>query len=400
MLLISYETCSKSLCTWSRNTASELTGRSENLERADVILERIKAGRSDRSSILIGLRGVGKTVLLNRIQKISQEKGYYAVLIESPEEKGLAQLLVPYLRQILLQLDLVQGVKEKLRDAIAILRSFASAFKIEIGDIGLGINPSAGTADSGSLDKDLTELLVSVGEAAKESSAAVALFIDELQYVEVKELGALLAALHRVGQLNLPLIIFGAGLPQLAGLTGRAKSYAERLFEFQHIGPLNEADAKAAIKEPLERAGALIDPDALTEIVKATEGYPYFLQEWGLHTWNQAAGPRVTLSDVIKAGVVATKALDGSFFRVRFDRLTKGEKEYLRAMADLGPGPHKSGDIAARLNRTVAQVAPVRANIIAKGMIYSPSYGDNVFTVPKFDEYMRRVIPEFYPRHK
>jgi hypothetical protein len=378
----------------------ELTGRKENLERADVILERIKAGRPDRSAILIGLRGVGKTVLLNRIQKISQEKGYHAVLIESPEEKSLAHLLVPYLRQILLQLDLIQGAKEKLRNAIAILRSFASAFKIEIGDIGLGINPSTGTADSGSLDKDLTDLLVSAGEAAKESSTSVALFIDELQYVDVKELGALLAALHRVGQLGLPLIIFGAGLPQLAGLTGKAKSYAERLFEFQHIGPLTGPDAKSAIKEPIERAGATIDEDALNEIVKATEGYPYFLQEWGLHTWNEAPGPNISLSDVKRANRSATKALDASFFRVRFDRLTKGEKEYLRAMADLGPGPHKSGDIASRLNRTVAQVAPVRANIIAKGMIYSPSYGDNVFTVPKFDEYMRRVIPDFSPRNK
>lgn len=376
----------------------ELTGRTENLDRAQIILDRIKAGRSDRSSLLVGLRGVGKTVLLNRIQKIAIEKGYYTVLIESPEEKNIAELLSPYLRQILLQLDLIKGAKEKLRNAVAALRAFASTFKVEIGDIGLGVTPSAGAADSGTLDKDLTDLLVSIGEAAKESSSAVALFIDELQYVKVKELGALLAGIHRVGQLNLPLVIFGAGLPQLAGLTGKAKSYAERLFEFQQIGPLSKEDAEAAIREPIERAGASIDANALSLLVEETEGYPYFLQEWGLHTWNYAPHPNITLIDIKNATVAATKALDQSFFRVRFDRLTKGEKEYLRAMADLGRGPHRSGDIASKLNRGVDKVAPVRANIIAKGMIYSPAYGDNAFTVPKFDEYMKRVIPNFSSR--
>ena len=376
----------------------ELTGRTDNLEHARVTLERIKNGRFSRSSLLVGFRGVGKTVLLNRIKKMAEGIGYYSVFIESPEATPVAKLLAPYLRQILLQIDLVEGAKEKMRKALGALRAFASTFKLEIGDIGVGVTAASGTADSGHLEKDLTDLLVSIGEAAQESSTAVAIFIDELQYVEHKELGALIAGIHRIGQLNLPFVLFGAGLPQLAGLTGKAKTYAERLFEFQEIGPLKDTDARAAIKGPIERTGASIDEDALLKLVKSTEGYPYFLQEWGLHAWNHAQTSRITIKDVQEAERAAIIVLDQSFFRVRFDRLTKGEKEYLRAMADLGSGPHyRSGDIATPFGRSVDRVAPTRANAIAKGMIYSPSYGDNAFTVPKFDEYMRRVIPNFSP---
>ncbi len=373
----------------------ELTGREENLKRAKIILQRIKLGKPERSLLSIGLRGVGKTVLLNRIQKLADDEGYHSVFIESPEEENLATLLTPYLRQILLRIDLAKNAKEKFRKAVSALRSFASTFQVQIGDIGIGVNPISGTADSGILSQDLTDLLVCVGEAAKESSASVAIFIDELQYVKNKELAALLTGIHRVGQLNLPFIVFGAGLPQLAGLTGKAKSYAERLFEFQTIGQLKENDARNAIKEPLQRARVSINEEALKTLIETTEGYPYFLQEWGLHSWNEASGSPITLRDVQKATIKANNALDQSFFRVRFDRLTKGEKEYLRAMADLGKGPHRSGDIAEKLARQVASVAPTRANIIAKGMIYAPSYGDNAFTVPKFDEYMVRAIPEF-----
>lgn len=374
----------------------ELTGRSRNLEDAEVALSRIKKGMAGRSSLLIGLRGVGKTVLLNRIQQISREMDYLSAPVEAPEGTSLANLLAPHLRQILLQLDLVEGAKSKARKALGVLQSFASTFNIKIGDVSIAVNPP-GLADSGNLENDLIDLLVASGEAAQAAGVAVAIFIDELQYVEQKELAALIAGLHRVGQLNLPLVLFGAGLPQLAGLTGKAKTYAERLFAFQKIDALSEQDAKSAIREPIERSGATVDEDALSEIVRSTAGYPYFLQEWGLHAWNHASGNRITLEDVHSAEKSAIEALDQSFFRVRFDRLTKSEKEYLRAMAELGPGPHRSGDIAGVLKRAVDSVAPIRANAIAKGMIYSPSYGDNAFTVPKFDEYMKRVIPEFTP---
>ena len=255
----------------------KLTERDENLTRAAVVLDRIKAGRTERSSMLIGLRGVGKTVLLNRIQRMADDRGFQTTLIEAPEDKSLAELLAPSLRQILLRIDLAQGTKEKLRKARFALQSFAATFKVSIGDIGVEISSPSGTADSGALERDVTDLLVSVGEAAAESSLAVAILIDELQYVATEELGALFAGIHRVGQLNLPLVLIGAGLPQLAGLSGEAKSYAERLFSFQNIGPLKEPDAKNALKEPIERGGASIEDAALSSLVLATEGYPYFL---------------------------------------------------------------------------------------------------------------------------
>jgi AAA ATPase domain len=376
----------------------ELTGRTAILERAQVILGRIRARRHDRSCLLVGLRGVGKTVLLNRIQAMSEENSFRSVILEAPEEHRLAEMLVPALRRLLLRLDIGEGVKNKLREALGALRSFAATFQVTIGDVGVGITERPGVADSGALDSDVTDLLVALGEAAAERGTAVALLIDELQYVEETELAAFLAGLHRVGQLNLPLVVFGAGLPQLVGLTGKAKSYAERLFDFREIGPLEDEDARAAVREPIQREGAAIETAALNELVRATEGYPYFLQEWGSHMWNSAPRSPITQQDVLGATAETIAALDQGFFRVRFDRLTPAEKDYLRAMADLGRGPHRSGDIAAKLGRPVETVAPTRASVISKGMAYAPAHGDTAFTVPMFDDFMRRVMPEFAPR--
>lgn len=375
----------------------ELTGRSSILARSQTILQRIRDGRHDRSSILFGLRGVGKTVLLNRIQKLAEDRGYHSALLEAPEEKPLAELLAPPLRRLLLKLDLAEGAKDKLRKALGALRAFAGVFEVKIGDIGVGIRSERGVADSGTLESDVTDLLVAVGEAAAERKTSVALLVDELQYVRESELGALLAGLHRVGQLGLPLVMFGAGLPQIVGLTGKAKSYAERLFDFSEIGPLKEMDARKAIREPILREGAAIQGDALDELVRVTQGYPFFLQEWGSHAWNAARKSPITRSDVETASREAVEALDRGFFHVRFDRLTPSERSYLRAMAELGPGPHRSGDIAGCLGRPVEQVAPIRAGVIAKGMAYAPSHGDTAFTVPMFDSYMHRVMPKFSP---
>jgi hypothetical protein len=376
----------------------ELTGRSTILERAQVTLNRVRSRRHDRSCLLVGLRGVGKTVLLNRIQAMSQENRFESVMLEAPEERRLAEMLAPALRRILLRLDLGEGVKNKLREAFGALRSFAATFEVKIGDIGVGVKEQPGIADSGTLDSDVADLLVAIGEAAAERNTAVALLIDELQYVEESELAALLAGLHRVAQKNLPLVLFGAGLPQLVGLSGKAKSYAERLFEFKEIGALEDVDARAAVREPIQRERAAIDDAALTELVRATEGYPYFLQEWGSHVWNRAAASPITVEDVRGATNETIAALDQGFFRVRFDRLTPAEKDYLRAMAELGRGPHRSGDIAGALGRSVEQVAPTRASVISKGMAYAPAHGDTAFTVPMFNEYMRRVMLDFSPR--
>ncbi len=375
----------------------ELAGRKENLEKVEIILYRFKNGRGDRSSLFLGLRGVGKTVLLNTVDKMATGMGYHTVYVESPEDESLGSLLVPGLRKVLLRLNIMEGAKQKLNVALGALRSFASNFEIKMGDIGVKISPSVGVADSGVLDQDLIDLLVAVGEAAQEANSAVAILIDELQYVKLIELAALFAGIHRVGQLQLPLVLFGAGLPQLAGLSGTAKSYAERLFDFQEIGPLKEADAMIAIKEPLEKEGVGFEIEALKEIFKQTEGYPYFLQEWGAHTWRIAKESPVILEDVKKATKETISTLDKGFFRVRFDRLTTIEKDYLRAMAELGRGPHRSGDIAAKLDRTVEGVAPFRSKLIVKGMVFSQQHGDTAFTVPKFDEYMKRAMPTFIP---
>jgi len=240
----------------------------------------------------------------------------------------------------------------------------------------------------------LTDLLQSVGEAAAERGTAVVLFIDELQYVPVEQLAALISALHSANQRQLPITLVAAGLPQLLGQMGRAKSYAERLFEFVPIGPLDPEAARQALCIPAEHEGVQFEDAAIGEIINQTEGYPYFLQEWGKHAWSEAEASPITHGDALKATEVALAELDASFFRVRFDRLTPAEKRYMRAMAELGPGPHRSGEIADFLGKENSAVAPVRNRLIGKGMVYSPAHGDTAFTVPLFDSFMRRIMPD------
>lgn len=372
-----------------------LVGREEILETAQVTLARIKEGRSAKSFLLVGLRGVGKTVLLNRIQELAEANGYKAIFIEAPENKRLPALLIPPLRQILLALDRGERVNEYVKRGLRILKSFTLKFKTEMGDfnLGLDIDPETGAADSGDLEIDLSDLLVAIAEAAKARSQPICVFIDEMQYLNEDELSALIMAVHRVAQRGLPLLLVGAGLPQLVGLTGKSKSYAERLFDFPKIGPLSSADARNALREPVEKEGAKIQERALNEIYNVTQGYPYFLQEWGYHAWNIASAPPISLDDVKAAHSAVLQRLDESFFRVRLDRLTPREKDYLRAMAELGQGPHRSGDIADVLGVDVHSVAPLRSGLIKKGMIFSPAHGDTAFTVPLFDEFMKRILP-------
>lgn len=343
--------------------------------------------------MLVGLRGVGKTVLLNKVEEIAQSSGYIAAFVETPETKALPELLIPSLRKILLRLDAKEKVNETVKRGLMILKSFASAVKVSIGEIelGLDIEPEKGTADSGDLENDLPDLFEAVGLAAKSRQTAVAIIIDELQYVKEQEFSAMIMAVHRVVQKQLPLILIGAGLPQLVGLAGKAKSYAERLFDYPVVDALKEKDAIAALREPARREGVEFQLAALKLAVKLTRGYPYFLQEWGYHSWNTALKSPITAKDVTKAGEAARKSLDESFFRVRFDRVTPREKDYMFAMAALGAGSHRSGDIAAELGVNVESVAPIRSSLIKKGMIYSPAHGDTAFTVPMFNEYLIRV---------
>ena len=369
----------------------ELAGRDTLLEQALLALKRVQLGRSEKSQVLLGLRGVGKTVLLNRIAEQAEDLGYALVQLEAPEGRPLASYLAPALKTILLRLDRVEQARLWAGQAMAALRGFATAFKVSVGEVKIGLSEPT-SADSGNLEVDLPELLVVTAQAAKAASTSVVILIDEVQYLSEDELRGLIVALHRVVQRGLPLILFGAGLPQLAALAGDAKSYAERLFDFPEVSALPPDAAAQAIQEPIEEEGARIEADALAEIVALTQGYPYFLQEWGKHAWATAEGPTITLSDVRQASDQARDALDRNFFRVRFDRLTPREQDYLHAMAQLGPGPHRSGAIAEQMGVRVERIGPLRSGLIRKGMIWSPAHGMTAFTVPMFDAFMRRTI--------
>jgi hypothetical protein len=373
----------------------ELAGRDGLRETVRVALERVRLGLPTKSILMIGLRGVGKTVLLDRMRDDAEGEGIQTVRIEAPEGRSLPALLAPQLRQALLRLSRNAQANALSQRALRALAGFAKALKVKYHDIEVGVDlePEPGLADNGDLEHDLQALLEAVGAAAKKAGTALVMFIDELQYVEEEQLAALITALHRAAQRRLPIVLLGAGLPQLRGQMGRAKSYAERLFDFPEIGPLNEDDARIAIAKPAKDEGVDINEDALRSIVRKTQGYPYFLQEWGKHAWDTASKSPITAADVKRASAGAIAALDESFFRVRFDRLTPSEKVYLRAMAELGPGPHRSGDIADQLGRKVTSLGPIRNQLISKGMIWSPNHGDTAFTVPLFDEFMRRIMP-------
>jgi AAA ATPase-like protein len=366
-----------------------LVGRDDLIDKYGIALRRTVAGRPGKSLMPIGLRGVGKTVLLNRFHEIARDEGLKVAFIEAPETGDLARLLAIRLRSIFLALD--QGaVSRAVKRALGTLKAFSYTLP-DGSSISLDVDAIAGSADSGVLTEDVTDLLVAAGEAAQDRRSGILLAIDEVQYLTGDELGALISAIHRTVQLNLPVILVGAGLPQLPGLAGNAKSYAERLFEFPQIGSLNSADARAVLEIPAGDQGVAFEADALDELIARSRGYPYFLQEWGYHVWNAASGSPVSFADVRLAAPEVQRQLDENFFLVRMDRLTPAEKNYLRAMAELGPGPHRSGDIASELGVKVESVAPRRSGLIKKGMIYSPAHGDTAFTVPLFDEFLRRT---------
>ncbi len=366
-------------------------GREELIASYGVALRRTTSGRPGKSVMPIGLRGVGKTVLLNRFDQMAREEGLMAAFIEAPETGNFKHLLAVRLRSILLELDR-GSISQAVKRALGTLRSFA--YTLPDGtSISLNVDAIAGSADSGVLAEDTTDLLVAVGEAAKDRSRGLLLAIDEVQYLTADELAAVISAIHRTVQLGLPVILVGAGLPQLPGLAGNAKSYAERLFDFPEIGSLNDDDARAVLSTPAEEQEVEFEENALDNLLSFTQGYPYFLQEWGYHVWNAAPESPITLDDVTLAAPDVQRQLDENFFRVRMDRLTPLEKTYLGAMADLGPGPHRSGDIATKLGVKVESVAPRRSALIQKGMVYSPAHGDTAFTVPMFDEFLRRSRP-------
>lgn len=373
-----------------------LAGRDALREQVRIGLARLRIGRQAKSVMMVGLRGVGKTVLLNQMQQDAEAEGFFTLYIEAPEGRSLPALLAPQMRLALLRLSRIEAAKEYAIRGLRALAGFVSGLKVSYADIEVGLDYAAepGLADNGDLESDLTELMKQVGTAAKMAGTAVVIFIDELQYVVEDEMAALISALHRASQAQLPITVIGAGLPQLRGRAGNAKSYAERLFDYPEIGPLNQAEATTALVQPAQDEGVDIDLDAVALVISQTRGYPYFLQEWGFLAWNVATSSPITRGDVEAATAEAVAKLDESFFRVRFDRMTEAERRYLRAMATLGPGPHRSGDIANELKRPVQSFGPIRNALINKGMIWSPNHGDTAFTVPLFDEFMKRIMPE------
>ena len=375
----------------------ELAGRAPVLEQARILLGRVLIGKSEKSLMLTGLRGVGKTVLLNEVRRMAQEAGYRTVLVEAHEDKALGPLIAAPLKAVFFDLDRIAQTGDRVKRGLRVLRSFLGGLKVKLGEleIGLDIDPETGAADSGDIEIDLPNVFEALGEAAKEKMTAVAILIDEIQYLSQKELGAIIMAMHRMQQRQLPVVLLGAGLPVLPGLAGESKSYAERLFAFPDIGALSEADSNQAISEPAIQGGVTLTAAALTETYRLTKGYPYFIQEWGYQMWNLAVSSPIDLELVQSAADSVVRRLDQNFFRVRFDRLTPGEKNFLRAMAQLGSGAIRSGDIANCLGVKVNSIGPVRSKLIKKGMIYSPAYGDMAFTVPLFDEFMKRAIPHF-----
>jgi hypothetical protein len=379
----------------------ELSGRQELLEQARIGLGRTKLGRPAKGFIAVGLRGVGKTVLLREVLRMAEEAGFRICFIEAHEHKRLAELVVPHLRRLLLDLDRVGRLTAEVKRGLRVLKSFLSGLKLTYGDaeLALDIDPEVGATDSGDLDVDLAELFSAIGRAAVARDSQVVLFIDEIQYLNARDLGALIMALHRRAQEQLPILLVAAGLPHLVGLAGQAKSYAERMFDFPELGALGRADADLAVVAPAAVQGVVVTTPAVDAIHAAAQGYPYFIQEWAYHAWNGASGPRIHRTDVQAAASVAERRLDEGFFRVRFDRLTPREKNYLRAMATLGSGPARAVDIAGALRVKPASVAPLRTGLIDKGLIYSPHRGGTAFTVPMLDAFLRRIMPDWTPTH-
>ncbi len=371
----------------------ELAGRNQLIEKASIDLERAIERRPTKGMMLLGLRGVGKTVLLNRLLGVAIDLGFQTVKIEAPEGGALPSLILPELRRILYALDLKQAVGQKIRQAASVLRNFATAFKATVGEVEFGFDAAPGLADTGNLQQDLPTLLIAVAEAAAERKTAIGLFIDEVQYLSADELAALVVSCHQIAQRGLPLFFVGAGLPQIAALAGNAKSYAERLFNYPVVDKLDDIAANAALIKPALDQGVEFSHAAAQAIIEKTQGYPYFIQEWGSHVWDGSPNSPISLEDVDRVLPEIVAHLDASFFRVRFDQMTVLQQKYLRAMAELGFGPHKTGAIAETLGVKPQAVATIRQQLINKGMVWSQRHGETAFTVPMFDEFMRRQIP-------
>lgn len=368
-------------------------GRRTEVEDFRTLLIRLSRGYSEQSLIVTGLRGVGKTVLLGEYRKIAEQENWIAVDAEVSKNTPFGPQIANQARRALLQVSPKAKWGDRARAAASVLKAFSITVQPD-GSLtaGLDVHAAEGRGDTGILGDDLADVFEAIGEAARERETGVVFLFDEVQFLGKLELEALIGAVHRTVQRQLPVTFAGAGLPQLPGLAGEAKSYAERLFKFPTIGELPGPEARQALIEPARAEGVEIDEDAGDWIVDYTEGYPYFIQEYGRAAWNTADGDRITLTDARNAQELVETELDESFFRTRVQRSTTEELRYMRAMAELGPSAQKASDVADVLGKASEQVAPLRARLINKGLLFTPRYGYAKFTVPQFDRFLRRFM--------
>lgn len=373
-----------------------LAGRESQEQQFELMLQRLERGLSAQSMMLVGLRGVGKTVLLGRFEEIAQSRNWVSKDAEFTDATAIGPLMARLGRAALLQLSPAHRWKARARTAGGVIRNFTLSFNPD-GSTSVGWKEAIdapGLGDSGSLDADLTDLLVALGAAAQEQARGVVFLFDEVQLIERRDLQALVVAFHKTIQRGLPIAFVLAGLPLLPGLVGEAKSYAERIFTKPEIGSLPREAATRALTGPAKALGVTYDAAAVDRVLEYTEGYPYFIQEIGSIVWGYAPGPTITDDDVISAIPELEAKLDSDFFRIRTAKTTELELAYLRAMAELPSGPKASGDVATKLGYTGSeQVGTTRAKLISKGLIYTPGQGLADFTVPQFDRYMKRNYP-------
>lgn len=369
-----------------------LVGRDGELASWRSSLRRLEQGRDAQPAVMFGLRGVGKTVLAGQMALDARDRGWWVAQAEAAGSSSLRPLLGEPLHDVIADLD-KPSVGERLLRAIRTLASFRASYDAS-GAWNFGVDLTTpgpgGGADSGQIDRDLRRLLLDVGEAAREHGKGLAVVIDEAQDLSTEELAALCTTAHEAGQRNTPLALVLAGLPSLPRVLAEARSYAERLFTFQEIGALTELDTARALDDPVAAEGVSWEPEALARVADASGGYPYFIQQYGQEAWVAAEGSPITLTDANLGIARGQRALDTGFFRSRWDRATPAEKSYLRAMAEDADAPSNSGTVADRLGKSTSALGPVRAKLIAKGLIFAPEHNVVRFTVPTMASFVGR----------
>jgi hypothetical protein len=373
---------------------AELAGRDRELAMFEVMCSRAESGRPAQSIIFYGLRGVGKTVLLNEMLADARDAGWIAAKVEADtgsERTPFRTQVASALNTSLRHAQRGPSVGERVKRALSTFKSFSlTASPDGALSVGIEVEPQLGKADTGSILADLTDLAIDLGEAALDLGTGVVLFIDEMQHLANEELGAVCQACHEAGQRNLPFHVVGAGLPNLPGALALAKSYAERLYQYAPVDRLRDADARAALERPAEIEGVEWSSLAAQSVLDAAAGYPYFIQQFGQSTWDAAVDSPISLTDAEEGIRLGREKLDIGFFLARWERATPAEREYLTAMAEDGDGPSGSGAVAARLRRKPMSLGPTRASLIHKGLVYSPEHGQIAFTVPGMAAFIRR----------